>query len=193
MPRSRTISDKEVLDTTIRLVGLHGVDKLTFAALSTHTGLAAATLVQRFGTKQQLLTAVTKHCLQSMVPIMVKAQHEHASPLQAIYAAFGMMARSITSVREFANGQVFFYLALTDPETNALLHKSMTESRDKIEQLLRDAMRANELKPCETKALALTLQSVYEGAITTWLVYQEDSIETWVNDRLIEATSPYKL
>ncbi|MET1032942.1 MAG: TetR family transcriptional regulator [Candidatus Saccharimonadales bacterium] len=191
MPRTRTISDQQVLNATIELVGRYGVAKLTFASLSVHTGLSAATLVQRFGTKKQLLTAVTKHCLQSMVPILEGAQNEHDSPLQAIYAAFESMAGAVTSVEEFANGQVFFYLALTDSETNDLLRQSMTESRVKIEQMLDEAVAAKELGPCDTNALALTLQSIYEGAITTWLVYQEGDIKSWVRNRLIEATKPY--
>lgn len=182
-----------MLDATVELVGRHGVAKLTFASLSAHTGLSAATLVQRFGTKKQLLTAVTRHCLQSMAPTLDKAQNEHTSPLQAIYAAFESMASAVTSVEEFANGQVFFYLALTDPETNVLLRRSMAGSRNKIQELLDKAVRAKELAPCDTVALALALQSVYEGAITTWLVYQQDSIGSWVKDRLAEAIKPYKL
>ena len=192
MSRTRTISDQQVLDATIELVGRQGVSRLTFASLSVATGLSAATLVQRFGTKKQLLTAVTKHCLQSMVPIITKAQNEHDSPLQAIYVAFESLAGAITSVEEFANGQVFFYLALTDPETNALLRQSMIESRNKIEQLLDEAVRIKELKACDTTALAMTLQTVYEGAITTWLVYQQNDIKSWVTGLLSEAVKPYK-
>lgn len=193
MSRTRTISDEQVLNATITLVGQHGVAKLTFASLSAYTGLSGATLVQRFGTKRQLLTAVTKHCLQSMVPILTEAQTNYPSPLQALYAAFETMASAVTSVGEFANGQIFFYLALTDPETNELLRQSMTESRVKIQQLLNDAVEAKELNTCDTRALALTLQSQYEGAITTWLVYQGGDIQSWVKDQLDEVIKPHTI
>ena len=192
MSRIRTISDEKILNATIELVGRHGVDKLTFASLSSHTGLAPATLVQRFGTKQRLLTAVTKHCLQSMAPTLVAARDEYASPLQAILMAFTSMAKAVTSVKEFANGQVFFYLALTDKEANALLHKSTMESLEKIRQLLNEAVQAKELRPCDTAALALSLQTTYEGAITTWLIYQQGTTEEWVTNRLVEVLTPYK-
>lgn len=192
MPRTRSISDQQVLDATIAFVGRHGVAKLTFASLSTSVGLSAATLVQRFGTKKQLLIAVTKHCLQSMVPLIDAAQRAHTSPLQAIYAAFGTMAGAVTSVEEFANGQVFFYLALTDTETNALLQQSMAESRNAIQRLLDESIQAKELVPCDTAMLALTLQSVYEGAITTWLVYQQGDIASWVTGQLVTTIDPYR-
>lgn len=177
----------------MKLVGQHGVAKLTFASLSAYTGLSGATLVQRFGTKKRLLTAVTKHCLQSMVPILTEAQNNYSSPLQALYAAFEIMASAVTSVGEFANGQIFFYLALTDPETNELLRQSMTESRVKIQQMLNDAIEAEELNACDTGALALTLQSQYEGAITTWLVYQDGDIQSWVKDQLAGVIKPHKI
>lgn len=193
MPRSRTISDEQILNATIELVGHHGVDKLTFASLSAHTGLAPATLVQRFGTKQQLLAAVAKHCLQSMVPTLAAAQFDQASPLQAILAAFRSMAKAVTSVEEFANGQVFFYLALTDKETNTLLSESMKESLEKVRQMLDDAIQVKELNPCDTAMLALTIQTTYEGAITTWLVYQQGTIESWVEDRLTAVIKPYEI
>ena len=193
MPRTRTISDTQVLDATITFVGRHGVDKLTFASLSEHIGLSPATLVQRFGSKKGLLAAVTRYCLQSMLPTLNKAESENVSPLNAVYAAFESMAKAVTTVNEFANGQVFFYLALTDPEMNTLLNKSMTEARIKIEQLLNEAMKVNEIKRCDTTSLALTLQSMYEGAITTWLVYQQDDVQSWVSDRLTQVIEPYKI
>jgi len=178
MPRTRTISDTQVLDATITFVGRHGVDKLTFASLSEHIGLSPATLVQRFGSKKGLLAAVTRYCLQSMLPTLNKAESENVSPLNAVYAAFESMAKAVTTVNEFANGQVFFYLALTDPEMNTLFN---------------EAMKVNEIKRCDTTSLALTLQSMYEGAITTWLVYQQDDVQSWVSDRLTQVIEPYKI
>jgi AcrR family transcriptional regulator len=191
MPRTRTISDQKVLNATIELVGRHGVEKLTFASLGAHIGLSPATLVQRFGTKQQLLAAVTRYCLESMPPTFANAKG--GSPLQAMYAAFGTMAKAVTSVEEFANGQVFFYLALTDSATNILLHKSMAESRNAIQQLLDEAVKLKEINPCNTAVLALTLQTVYEGAITTWLVYQQGSVESWVLNQLEAVIEPYRI
>jgi len=193
LSRSRIISDQQVLNATVKFVARYGVAKLTFASLSTATGLSPATLVQRFGTKKELLTAVTKHCLQGMEPTFIQNRDKHASPLRAVYAAFATMSEAVTSVEEFANGQIFFYLALTDPETNDLLYKSMDQSLGTIEQLLIEATETKELSPCDTRALALTLQTTYEGAITTWLVYQKGDIKTWVTSRLENVIEPYKI
>jgi AcrR family transcriptional regulator len=57
MPRKRTVPDHELLDAALVVVHSEGPEALTFAALAHRTGLAASTLVQRFGSKAGLLRA----------------------------------------------------------------------------------------------------------------------------------------
>jgi AcrR family transcriptional regulator len=57
MPRKRTISDQDLLDAALVVVRAAGPEALTFAAAASASGLAASTLVQRFGTKAGLLRA----------------------------------------------------------------------------------------------------------------------------------------
>ena len=57
MPRKRTISDQDLLDAALTVVRAAGPEALTFAAAASASGLAASTLVQRFGTKAGLLRA----------------------------------------------------------------------------------------------------------------------------------------
>jgi AcrR family transcriptional regulator len=57
MPRTRTVPDQDLLDTALVVVHTSGPAALTFRSLSQQTGLAASTLVQRFGTKEGLLRA----------------------------------------------------------------------------------------------------------------------------------------
>ncbi|MGI6852790.1 TetR/AcrR family transcriptional regulator [Mesorhizobium sp. 1B3] len=58
MPRKKTLSDNDLLDRILGLMHRAGPDGVTFAAAASETGLSAATLVQRFGTKDALLHAV---------------------------------------------------------------------------------------------------------------------------------------
>ncbi len=57
MPRKRTISNEDLLDVALDLVHDDGPAALSFGALASSTGLAASTLVQRFGTRAELLQA----------------------------------------------------------------------------------------------------------------------------------------
>jgi AcrR family transcriptional regulator len=57
MPRPRTIDDASLLDAALALMQEHGPASLTFASMGKVSGLAPATLVQRFGSKEGLLEA----------------------------------------------------------------------------------------------------------------------------------------
>jgi AcrR family transcriptional regulator len=57
MPRPKTISDEALLDAALDVVHQNGPAALSFAILAGRVGLASSTIVQRFGTKSQLLQA----------------------------------------------------------------------------------------------------------------------------------------
>jgi AcrR family transcriptional regulator len=54
MPRRKSQTDEQVLDAALAILRDGGVEGLTFAALARRSGLSAATLVQRFGSKPEL-------------------------------------------------------------------------------------------------------------------------------------------
>jgi AcrR family transcriptional regulator len=57
MPRKRSVPDDVLLDAALTVVRSADPQSLTFAALAERSGLAASTIVQRFGTKAALLQA----------------------------------------------------------------------------------------------------------------------------------------
>jgi AcrR family transcriptional regulator len=57
MARKRSIADEVLLDGALAVMRRDGPDAITFQAVATQTGLAASTLVQRFGTKPKLKRA----------------------------------------------------------------------------------------------------------------------------------------
>jgi len=57
MARRRSIADADLLDAALALMATEGPEAVTFAAVSAATGLAPATLVQRFGSKPALVKA----------------------------------------------------------------------------------------------------------------------------------------
>lgn len=57
VPRPRTVSDETLLDAALEIVYRNGPGSLSFGTLAAEVGLAGSTLVQRFGTKADLLRA----------------------------------------------------------------------------------------------------------------------------------------
>jgi len=58
MSRGKTISDDDLLDSLMKAVVEHGPSNLSFAKASAAVGLAGATLVQRFGSRDGMIEAV---------------------------------------------------------------------------------------------------------------------------------------
>jgi AcrR family transcriptional regulator len=57
MPRRKLISDLEVFTTVRRLMSASGEKAASFSAVARATGLAGATLVQRFGSQERMVQA----------------------------------------------------------------------------------------------------------------------------------------
>ncbi len=57
MPRKRTVPDEALLSTALSIVRASGPDALSFGSLAARVDLAASTLVQRFGSRANLLRA----------------------------------------------------------------------------------------------------------------------------------------
>ncbi len=57
MPRIKTIPDTEILATVRQLLAAGGDKAVAFASVARATGLAAPTLVQRFGTRDAMVEA----------------------------------------------------------------------------------------------------------------------------------------
>jgi len=61
MPRHKSISDEDILDRALPLMADAGPGGFTLADLAKKTGVAPATLLQRFGDKQTLIQRAFAH------------------------------------------------------------------------------------------------------------------------------------
>lgn len=66
MPRTKTLSDEEVMDVATAILRSQGPEGLTFQSLSAACGLSAATLVQRFRSKARMKQAVLLHAWDAL-------------------------------------------------------------------------------------------------------------------------------
>lgn len=66
MGRRKTISDAAVLEALLVVLRSEGPDRLSFAVAARATGLAAATLVQRFGSRGAMLEAALLHAWDAL-------------------------------------------------------------------------------------------------------------------------------
>jgi len=193
MGRPRTVSDTAVLEASFRVIARLGPTQFTLADIAAESGLAPATLIQRFGSKRGLLLTMARDAAQGADWCFAKVRAEHRSPLRALLASFDEMAMLATSPEVLANNLAFLQMDLADPEFRqwALVNSRATLAG--FQALLDDAIKAKELRRCDTKGLARLLQAAAHGSMIAWGFSQEGAVETWMRRDIELALAPYRL
>ena len=90
-----------------------------------------------------------------------------------------------TRTREPSHSVAFLQLDLTDPEFGDLTRAAMTDLRALIEAQLRDAVGARELpRGADTTRLAEAVEVTYNGAMITWAIHGEGTLEDFMRRSL---------
>lgn len=76
MGRRKTISDEALLEALLAALRVAGPDRLSFALASKASGLAAATLVQRFGSREAMVEAILLHAWDALDRVTAQADGE---------------------------------------------------------------------------------------------------------------------
>jgi len=193
MARPRTVADDEILAATARAIGRLGPARLTLAEAAEEAGLAPATLVQRFGSKRGLLLALSERSVDHGAAALRRARSRRSSPLGALRAGLVALAGPVSDPETFANHLAFLQLDLGDPEFHRHAKAHFDAVRDEIRALLDEAVAACELRPCDTRRLARTVQATYNGALVTWAVQGHGTLARWLRrelDAVLEPHSP---
>ncbi|XXF78415.1 TetR family transcriptional regulator [Myxococcaceae bacterium GXIMD 01537] len=191
-PRPRTISDEEVFQGTVRAIGRVGPAKLTLADVGREVGLAPATLIQRFGTKRGLLLALVRASNASLGEEFAAARAGHASPLGALAAVLEGMTRGLDTPEVVAHHVALLQMDLSDPEFRAEAREHSRTLEAELRRLLEEAVRAGELRPCDTARLARAALAAFNGAMMQWALHAEGTIGAWVEDTLATLFAPLR-
>jgi AcrR family transcriptional regulator len=161
--------------------------------VAAEAGLAAPTLVQRFGSKRGLLLAFARQGPQAARAHFAAVRHRQPSPLRALLAALSSMAGRVDSPQALADHLTILHLDLTDPEFHALALEHALTVRGELQALLDAAVQAGELRPCDTGRLATALQVAYNGALVTWAIHRQGRLNTWIRGQVELLLEPYRL
>jgi AcrR family transcriptional regulator len=193
VPRPRTIDDSAVLEATAALIGRVGPAAVTLQGVASEVGLSAATLVQRFGSKRDLLLAVARAAGPSASEPFAAARASRSSPLDALVEALVATVASIDTPATLANHLAFLQMDLQDPDFHALALADARERRAAIADLLDEAVAAGELhRATATDALAGLVQTAFNGAMVTWAIYADGSLDAFMREHLRALLGPYR-
>lgn len=182
-PRPRTVDDAAIFAAVARLGGQVGPARLTLALVAREVGLSPATLVQRFGSKRKLLVAFARSGLGGNDAFVAGLRARHRRPLATLRAFLACFAGMASSPREMANHLAFFQQDVTDPTLRKITHRMLSDHEATIGGLLREAIDAGELEPCDPPRLAPILLTVATGTLLRWAIDRSGTAP----DRLTEA------
>jgi AcrR family transcriptional regulator len=191
MPRPRTISDEDVLDAVLALAHRVGPARVTFAAAAAEVGLSAATLVQRFGSKRDLLLAADKRGIDLWVGALDRSTA--ASPLARIVEGLVLAADPVATPEQMANSLAMLQLDLADPDFHAETLRGARAVRARIMRDLGAALEAGELRQgSDIATLAKLVETTYHGALIGWAIHRESTLADWMREQIEAALAPHR-
>jgi AcrR family transcriptional regulator len=192
MARPRKVTDDDIYMAAQRAMSRLAPGELTLAHIAAEAGVTAGLLVQRFGSKRDLLLSLSKKFSGGTAAMFDELRAGHRSPLAALRAYSDCMAHLASTPAAFARNFAYLQIDLTDPAFRKHVAKHAAASRLELQKLVREAIDAKELKPAtNAKQLARTIEAVVGGSMLSWAFYQKGSAEKWMRHDLDAVLKPY--
>jgi AcrR family transcriptional regulator len=190
-PRPRSVSDDEILAATARMIGRVGPVRLTLAHVAREVELSPATLVQRFGSKRNLLLSLARQGAGGEEAFLERLRAQEGSPLRAARGFLLCFADLAASPKEMANHLAFLQIDLTDAAFHRITSRVFRWNHQALAGLLAEARSGGELVDADPRALARLLLAVVNGSLLNWAVYREGTAADWLARDIDLALEPY--
>lgn len=192
-PRPRKVSDEQVFMATIRAMERLGPGELTLAEIAAEAGVTAGALVQRFGSKRELLLTLSRLAADGSGAMVRGLAAKHASPLAALRAYARGFAHLAASPAALARNLAYLHVDLTDDDFRVNLLAQSRGTRAAIVELLAAAVAARELVPnADVGRLARSVETMLGGSLLTWATYREGTAAAWLAADLEAVIAPYR-
>ena len=146
-PRPRKASDEVVYAAAYRAMNRLGPGELTLADIAAEAGVTASALVQRFGSKRELLLTLSTQVAGGTADLFAGLRAAHRSPLATLYAYADCMAELGPTPSALARNLAWLLVDLTDTDFKANVQSQARATEAEIRKLLEEAFKAGELRP----------------------------------------------
>lgn len=192
MARPQKVTDDDIYMAAQRAMERLGPGELTLADIAKEAGVTAGLLVQRFGSKRELLLSLSERFSTGTGEMFAELRRGHRSPLATLRAYSDCMAHMASNPAAFARNFAYLQIDLTDPDFRKHLVKHAAATRLELVKLIKEAMDANELAAStNAKQLARVIEAVVGGSMLSWAFYQEGTAEKWMRHDLDAVLKPY--
>ncbi|HWA60803.1 MAG TPA: TetR family transcriptional regulator [Caulobacteraceae bacterium] len=175
MARRKQISDEAVLETAMKVMTAKGPGDFTLADVGRATGLAPATLVQRFGDKHGLVVAAIAHDNRSFARLLEGLPPTTGAA--AVIAVFRLLTPQTSDLDSFADQLLWLRQDMKDPALNRL-------ARERFALLRRAVAERMPPLPMPAEDAARLVEAQWQGALNQWGLEREGDLATFVTRSL---------
>ncbi len=191
MARPRTITDDDLLSSAAAVLADVGPSQFTLAKAAARAGVAPATYVKRFGTKQGVFLALSRRWAESVSEGMA-AEAAATTGVDRIRAAAMWGVAEMDDPERATNMLAALALDLQSPPMTALLDQGWATWRERVLAHIEEAVAAGRLSRAPTPSVAADmLFALVQGTLLAWCVRPEGSLEQRVSEIINELISTW--
>ena len=119
------------------------------------------------------------------------ARRAQGSPLEALMEALAAAVHDAGTPEALANQLAFVQMELGDPDFHRPAFEHARAMLDEIRAQLESAVGTGELAGCDTEYLARSVQTAYTGALVTWTIYRQGTLDEWLRGEVEAVLEPF--
>lgn len=175
MPRSKLISDADLLDVVVRIIGERGPGAFTLADVAEQVGLSPATLIQRFGSKRRLIDSAIGRANERLAEAVRRVPAAGDDAEAALVEWFVELAHPFRTRALIASHLVFLRRDLLDPALRAKASRHSRLVRRRVVQYL-EAIEPDR----DARAVATALEAHWHGLVIQWAIAGHGALDVWL-------------
>jgi AcrR family transcriptional regulator len=191
-PRLRKVEDADIFAAMVRVMMRVGPADLTLSAIAKEAGITAGALVQRFGSKRELMLAHARYAAATLDTGFGTPGKPTKSALSSLYGCAEDYGKLAQSPQAALRNLAYLQRDLADPALRSNLLRLHRAARAYYEQLVADAIRTGELRAeTDVRRLARTIEVTLVGSLLAWTMYRQGSASTWLTEDLKAVLGPH--
>lgn len=184
MPRTKIMADVAVLKLIVEVIIEKGATTFSLQDLSKKTGLSPATLLQRFGSKKNILHRAIELANEDLKQKLNNSASDSKSIIQQIINIYLDLSLSFSKPADIANGLDILKLDILEKKLNDLTRNYYKIRRNKIYTLIKLAQKQQEILINHgAKEIAWNLECLWQGSIMLWALTGSGELKKWLKSR----------
>ena len=191
-PRAPKATDSEIFGAVALATSRIGPDRMTLEEVAREVGVTPSALVQRFGSKRDLMLAAVRHWNEAGEDPIAVLRSRNPSALATLRDYAACVAGGVADPEAMANQLAMLQLDVADPEFRAEAARFFRGERATLRGWLEEAAREGALSPdADRDRLAAAIQVSLAGWRILWSIVREGDAEEAAAEVLETVLGPH--